>query len=163
VAAVSTANPRHVFLSFGMASPDFVTEKYAPTLINWRAAAFVSDHHAVYPNRDGCKWGRARTFVIPNRNGLAAKPGSSAINSRQPIDKLATRVNQTRDESPAGKYLTVPTSWNHCPLRERKSPWWERNRSQCFLIATTTGRGPNKGKHLRFSRGRRWIPLHGRK
>ncbi|PYL98941.1 MAG: hypothetical protein DMF19_13415 [Verrucomicrobia bacterium] len=109
-ADVSAAKTRHVVLVVwdGM-RPDFVTEKYAPTLekLAHNGVRF-RNHHAVYPTATDVNGAALATGCYPNRNGLAANTEfRPAINPRQP--------------------------------GERKSPWWERNPSRCSSTATTTG------------------------
>jgi len=112
VAAASTANPRHVILVVwdGM-RPDFVTEKYAPTLDKLaRAGVRFRNHHAVYPTATDVNGAALATGCYPNRNGLAANlEFRPAINSRQPIDMGDPDSIRHGDEISGGKYLTVPT------------------------------------------------------
>ena len=112
VAAASTATPRHVVLVVwdGM-RPDFVTEKYAPTLDKLaRAGVRFRNHHAVYPTATDVNGAALATGCHPNHNGLAANlEFRPAINSRQPIDMGDPDSIRHGDEISGGKYLTVPT------------------------------------------------------
>src|SRR6188472_1552378 len=112
VAAASTATPRHVVLVVwdGM-RPDFVTEKYAPTLDKLaRAGVRFRNHHAVYPTATDVNGAALATGCYPNRNGLAANlEFRPAINSRQPIDMGDPDSIKRGDEVSGGKYLAMPT------------------------------------------------------
>src|SRR5256714_900836 len=112
VTAVSAANTRHVVLVVwdGM-RPDFVTEKYAPTLekLAHNGVRF-RNHHAVYPTATDVNGAALATGCYPNRNGLAANlEFRPAINSRQPIDMGDPDSIKRGDEISGGKYLAVPT------------------------------------------------------
>ena len=112
LAAASTANPRHVVLVVwdGM-RPDFVTEKYAPTLDKLaRDGVRFRNHHAVYPTATDVNGAVLATGCYPNRNGLAANlEFRPAINSRQPIDMGDPDSIKRGDEAGGGKYLAAPT------------------------------------------------------
>jgi arylsulfatase A-like enzyme len=111
-AAVSAAAPRHVVLVVwdGM-RPDFVTEKYAPTLDKLaHDGVRFRNHHAVYPTATDVNGAALATGRYPNRNGLAANlEFRPAINSRQPIDMGDPDSIKRGDEISGGKYLAVPT------------------------------------------------------
>src|SRR3989440_7701382 len=112
VTAVSAANTRHVVLVVwdGM-RPDFVTEKYAPTLekLAHNGVRF-RNHHAVYPTATDVNGAALATGCYPNRNGLAANlEFRPAINSHQPIDMGDPDSVKRGDEISGGKYLAVPT------------------------------------------------------
>src|SRR5438128_10364372 len=121
--------------------PDFATEKYAPTLDKLAHDGVRSrNHHAVYPTATDVNGVALATGCYPNRNGLAANlEFRPAINSRQPIDMGDQIQSNAGTKSPGANISPRQHSWNHCAPRERRSSWWERNRSRCFLIATTTG------------------------
>src|SRR5207245_6529785 len=112
VAAASTANPRHVVLVVwdGM-RPDFVTEKYAPTLDKLaHDGVRFRNHHAVYPTATDVNGAALATGCYPNRNGLTANlEFRPAINLRQPIDLGDPDSIKRGDEISGGKYLAVPT------------------------------------------------------
>ena len=112
VAAASTANTRHIVLVVwdGM-RPDFVTEKYAPTLDKLaRDGVRFRNHHAVYPTATDVNGTALATGCYPNRNGVAANlEFRPAINLRQPIDMGDPDSIKRGDEISGGKYLTVPT------------------------------------------------------
>jgi arylsulfatase A-like enzyme len=112
VAAVSAANTRHVVLVVwdGM-RPDFVTEKYAPTLDKLaHDGVRFRNHHANYPTATDVNGAALATGCYPNRNGLAANlEFRPAINSRQPIDMGDPDSIKRGDEISGGKYLAVPT------------------------------------------------------
>src|SRR5213082_1721987 len=103
---------RHVVLVVwdGM-RPDFVTEKYAPTLDKLAHDGIrFRNHHAVYPTATDVNGAALATGCYPNRNGLAANlEFRPAINSRQPIDMGDPDSIRHGDEISGGKYLTVPT------------------------------------------------------
>jgi len=112
VAAVPATNTRHVVLVVwdGM-RPDFVTEKYAPTLekLAHNGVRF-RNHHAVYPTATDVNGAALATGCYPNRNGLAANlEFRPAINSRQSIDMGDPDSIKRGDEISGGKYLAVPT------------------------------------------------------
>ena len=112
VAAVSATNTRHVVLIVwdGM-RPDFITEKYAPTLDKLaHDGVRFRNHHAVYPTATDVNGAALATGCYPNRNGLAANlEFRAAINSRQPIDIGDPDSIKRGDEISGGKYLAVPT------------------------------------------------------
>jgi arylsulfatase A-like enzyme len=112
VAAVPATNTRHVVLVVwdGM-RPDFVTEKYAPTLdkLSHDGVRF-RNHHAIYPTATDVNGAALATGCYPNRNSLAANlEFRPAINSRQPIDMGDPDSIKRGDEISGGKYLAVPT------------------------------------------------------
>ena len=110
--AVSAVNTRHVVLVVwdGM-RPDFVTEKYAPTLDKLaHDGVRFRNHHAVYPTATDVNGAALATGCYPNRNGLVANlEFRPAINSRQPIDMGDPDSIKRGDEAYGGKYLAVPT------------------------------------------------------
>jgi arylsulfatase A-like enzyme len=112
VAAVSAAGARHVVLIVwdGM-RPDFVTEKYTPTLDKLaHDGVRFRNHHAVYPTATDVNGAALATGCYPNRNGLAANlEFRPAINPRQPIDMGDPESIKRGDEVSGGKYLSVPT------------------------------------------------------
>src|SRR6266567_6037502 len=112
VAAAPATNTRHVVLVVwdGM-RPDFVTEKYAPTLDKFaHDGVRFRNHHAVYPTATDVNGAALATGCYPNRTGLAANlEFRPAINSRQPIDMGDPDSIRHGDELLGGKYLTVPT------------------------------------------------------
>ena len=91
--------------------PDFVTEKYAPTLDKLAHDGIrFRNHHAVYPTATDVNGAALATGCYPNRNGLAANlEFRPAINSRQPIDMGDPDSIKRGDEIAGGKYLAVPT------------------------------------------------------
>src|SRR5262249_48657086 len=110
--SAATDTPRHVVLVVwdGM-RPDFVTEKYAPTL-NKLAHDGVRfrNHHSVYPTATDVNGAALATGCYPNKNGLAANTEfRPAINPRQPIDLGDPDSIKRGDEVSGGKYLAVPT------------------------------------------------------
>jgi arylsulfatase A-like enzyme len=111
-AAVPATNTRHVVLVVwdGM-RPDFVTEKYAPTLDKLaHDGVRFRNHHAVYPTATDVNGAALATGCYPNRNGLAANlEFRPAINSRRPIDMGDPDSIKRGDEISGGKYLAVPT------------------------------------------------------
>jgi arylsulfatase A-like enzyme len=112
VAAVSAATSRHVVLVVwdGM-RPDFITEKYAPTLDKLaHEGVHFRNHHSVYPTATDVNGAALATGCYPNRNGLAANlEFRPAINSRQPIDMGDPDSIKRGDEVSGGKYLAIPT------------------------------------------------------
>src|SRR4029453_7470519 len=111
VAAVPATNTRHVVLVVwdGM-RPDFVTEKYAPTLdkLSHDGVRF-RNHHAIYPTATDVNGAALATGCYPNRNGLAANlEFRPAINPRQPIDMGDPDSIKRGDEVSDGKYLGRP-------------------------------------------------------
>ena len=91
--------------------PDFVTEKYAPTLNKLaREGVRFHNHHAVYPSATDVNGAALATGCYPNRNGLAANlEFRPAINSRQPIDMGDPDSIKRGGEISGSKYLAVPT------------------------------------------------------
>src|SRR5947207_12964180 len=91
--------------------PDFVTEKYTPTLekLAHNGVRF-RNHHAVYPTATDVNGAALATGCYPNRNGLAANlEFRPAINPRQPVDMGDPDSIKRGDEISGGKYLAVPT------------------------------------------------------
>jgi arylsulfatase A-like enzyme len=112
VAAVSAANSRHVVLVVwdGM-RPDFITEKYTPTLDKLaQDGVRFRNHHSVYPTATDVNGAALATGCYPNRNGLAANlEFRPAINPRQPIDLGDPDSIKRGDDLSGGKYLAIPT------------------------------------------------------
>jgi arylsulfatase A-like enzyme len=110
--AFGAASTRHVVLVVwdGM-RPDFVTEKYAPTLEKLaHDGVRFRDHHAIYPTATEVNGAALATGCYPNRNGLAANfDFRPAINPRQPVDMRDPDSIKRGDEVSSGKYLAVPT------------------------------------------------------
>ena len=108
----AASETRHVVLVVwdGM-RPDFVTEKYAPTLDKLaHDGVRFRNHHAVYPTATDVNGAALATGCYPNRNGLVANlEFRPAINSRQPIDMGDPDSIKRGDEAYGGKYLAVPT------------------------------------------------------
>jgi arylsulfatase A-like enzyme len=112
LSAPAEDEPRHVVLVVwdGM-RPDFVTEKYAPTL-NKLAHEGVRfrNHHSVYPTATDVNGAALATGAYPNRNGLFANLAfRAAINPRQPLDTADPDIVRRGDEVSGGKYLALPT------------------------------------------------------
>ena len=108
----AASETRHVVLVVwdGM-RPDFVAEKYAPTLNKLaRDGVRFRNHHAVYPTATDVNGAVLATGCYPNRNGLAANTEfRPAINPRQPVDMGDPDSIKRGDEVSGGKYLEVPT------------------------------------------------------
>jgi predicted AlkP superfamily pyrophosphatase or phosphodiesterase len=108
----SAAPGRHVVLVVwdGM-RPDFVTEKYTPTLDKLaHDGVRFRNHHSVYPTATDVNGAALATGCYPNRNGLAANlEFRPAINPRQPIDMGDPDSIKRGDEVSGGKYLAIPT------------------------------------------------------
>src|SRR5438045_97661 len=108
----AASETRHVVLVVWDAMrPDFVAEKYAPTLDKLaRDGVRFRNHHAVYPTATDVNGAALATGCYPNRNGLVANlEFRPAINSRQPIDMGDPDSIKRGDEISGGKYLAVPT------------------------------------------------------
>src|SRR5438105_7325464 len=108
----AASETRHVVLVVwdGM-RPDFVAEKYAPTLNKLaRDGVRFRNHHAVYPTATDVNGAALATCCYPNRNGLAANTEfRPAINPRQPVDMGDPDSIKRGDEISGGKYLEVRT------------------------------------------------------
>jgi arylsulfatase A-like enzyme len=108
----AASETRHVVLIVwdGM-RPDFVTEKYSPTLDKLaHDGVRFRNHHAVYPTATDVNGAALATGCYPNRNGLAANlEFRPPINSRQPIDVGDPDSIKRGDQVSGGKYLAVPT------------------------------------------------------
>jgi len=91
--------------------PDFVTEKYTPTLDKLaHDGVRFRNHHSVYPTATDVNGVALATGCYPNRNGLAANlEFRPAINPRQPIDMGDPDSIKRGDEVSDGKYLGLPT------------------------------------------------------
>src|SRR5438552_569021 len=112
ISAPAEDKPRHVVLVVwdGM-RPDFVTERYAPTL-NKLAHEGVRfrNHHAVYPTATDVNGAAIATGAYPNHNGLFANLAfRAAINPRQPVDTADPDTVRRGDGVSGGKYLSLPT------------------------------------------------------
>ena len=110
--AEPAAPPSHVVLVVwdGM-RPDFVTEKYAPTLAKLaREGTRFRNHHSVYPTATDVNGAALATGCYPNRNGICANlEFRPTINPRQPLDTSDPDAIKRGDEISDGKYLAVPT------------------------------------------------------
>lgn len=114
VEAAATAGPAHhhvVLIVWDGMRPDFVTEKYTPTLDKLaHDGVRFRNHHSVYPTATDVNGAALATGCYPNRNGLAANlEFRPAINARQPIDAGDPDSVKRGDEVSGGKYLLVPT------------------------------------------------------
>ena len=91
--------------------PDFVTEKYTPTLDKLaHDGVRFRNHHSVYPTATDVNGAALATGCYPNRNGLAANlEFRPVINPRQPIDMGDPDSIKRGDEVSDGKYLGLPT------------------------------------------------------
>jgi len=91
--------------------PDFVTEKYTPTLDKLaHDGVRFRNHHSVYPTATDVNGVALATGCYPNRNGLAANlEFRPAINPRQPIDMGDPDSIKRGDEVSDGKYLGLPS------------------------------------------------------
>src|SRR5437588_969923 len=112
ISAPAEDKPRHVVLVVwdGM-RPDFVIERYAPTL-NKLAHEGVRfrNHHAIYPTATDVNGAALATGAYPNHNGLFANLAfRAAINPRQPVDTGDPDTVRRGDEVSGGKYLSLPT------------------------------------------------------
>lgn len=111
-AALPAAPSHHVLLIVwdGM-RPDFVTEKYTPTLAQLgREGVRFRNHHSVYPTATDVNGAALATGCYPKRNGLAANlEFRAAIDPRRPIDMGDPDSIKRGDEVSDGKYLSVPT------------------------------------------------------
>jgi arylsulfatase A-like enzyme len=122
-AAVTAANATPVADSPGRAGghvvlivwdgmrPDFVTEKYTPTLNKLaHDGVLFCNHHSVYPTATDVNGAALASGCYPNRNGLAANlEFRPAINPRQPVDMGDPDSIKRGDEVSGRKYLSVPT------------------------------------------------------
>jgi arylsulfatase A-like enzyme len=110
--AAPAERPRHVVLVVwdGM-RPDFVTEKYAPTLNKLAADGIrFRNHHSVYPTLTDVNGAALATGVYPDHNGLIANLAFNAgINPRRPVDSGDPDTVKRGDEISGGKYLALPT------------------------------------------------------
>src|SRR5205807_4553034 len=112
ISAPAEDKPRHVVLVVwdGM-RPDFVTERYAPTL-NKLAHEGVRfrNHHAVDLTATDVNGAALATGAYPNHNGLFANLAfRAAIKPRQPVDTGDPDTVRRGDEVSGGKYLALPT------------------------------------------------------
>lgn len=91
--------------------PDFVNERYAPTL---NAMAYdgvrFQNHHSVYVTATDVNGAALATGLYPNRNGIFANVEyGSAIDPRRPVDTAEETTIRRGDEASGGKYLNAPT------------------------------------------------------
>src|SRR5437588_10173633 len=110
--AAADDKPRHVVLVVwdGM-RPDFVTERYAPTLNKLaREGVRFRNHHSVYPTATDVNGAALATGAYPNHNDLFANLAfRAAINPRQPVDTGDPDTVRRGDEVSGGQYLSLPT------------------------------------------------------
>ena len=109
--AAPNTNHHVVLVVWDGMRPDFVTEKYTPTLEKLaHDGVRFRNHHSVYPTATDVNGAALATGCYPNRNGLAANlEFRPAINSRQPIDLGDPDSIKRGDEVSDGKYLAIPT------------------------------------------------------
>jgi arylsulfatase A-like enzyme len=106
------SNDRHVVIVVwdGM-RPDFVSERYAPTL--WKLAqegVTFAHHHSVYPTATNVNGAALATGVYPNRNNLLAnREYQPLINPNRCFDNGEMPIIKKGDEVSGGKYLAAPT------------------------------------------------------
>jgi arylsulfatase A-like enzyme len=110
-ADASPARTHIVLVVWDGMRPDFVTEKYTPTLDKLaHDGVRFRNHHSVYPTATDVNGAALATGCYPNRNGLAANlEFRPAINPRQPIDMGDPDSIKRSDEVSGGKYLPIPT------------------------------------------------------
>jgi arylsulfatase A-like enzyme len=112
VAAASAPSSRHAVLvvSDGM-RPDFVTEKYAPTLDKLaHDGVRFRNHHSIYPTATDVNGAALATGCYPNKNGICANlEYRPTINPRQPVDISDPEVIRRSDKISGGKHLLAPT------------------------------------------------------
>src|SRR6185436_12068925 len=91
--------------------PDFVSERYAPTL--WKLAqegVNFSHHHSVYPTATYVNGAALATGVYPNRNNLLAnREYQPLINPHTFFENGEMPIIKKGDEVTGGKYLAAPT------------------------------------------------------
>jgi arylsulfatase A-like enzyme len=91
--------------------PDFVTERYTPTL--WKLAregVTFSQHHSVYLTATNVNGAAIATGVYPNRNGLLAnREFRPAIDPRNAFENAEWPIMKKADEVTGGKYIASPT------------------------------------------------------
>src|SRR5205807_125170 len=108
----AASETRHVVLVVwdGM-RPDFVAEKYAPTLNKLaRDGVRFRNHHAVYPTATDVNGAVLATGYYPNHNDLFANLAfRAAINPRQPVDTGDPDTVRRGDEVSGGQYLSLHT------------------------------------------------------
>ncbi len=111
VATLADASRHVVLIVWDGMRPDFVTEKYAPTLDKLaRDGVRFRNHHSVYPTATDVNGAALATGSYPNRNGLCANlEFRPDIDSHQPIDTSDPEAIKRGDETSHGKYLSVPT------------------------------------------------------
>src|SRR5438270_6196048 len=91
--------------------PDFVTERYAPTL--WKLSqegVNFRHHHSIYPTATNVNGAAISTGVYPNRNTLLAnREFRPAIDPRRPFENADAPIITKADEVTGGKYIASPT------------------------------------------------------
>ena len=91
--------------------PDFVTEKYSPTL--WklsREGVTFRNHHSVFPTSTDVNGTAIATGVYPARNGLMANlEYRPELDDRKPVDTADAQTTLKGDELNSDKYLACPT------------------------------------------------------
>jgi arylsulfatase A-like enzyme len=105
-------NDRHVVVIVwdGM-RPDFVTERYTPTL--WtlaREGVTFSHHHSVYITATNVNGAAMATGVYSNRNSLLAnREFRPRIDPRNAFENAEPSIIKKADEVTGGKYIAAPT------------------------------------------------------
>jgi arylsulfatase A-like enzyme len=105
-------NDRHVVVIVwdGM-RPDFVTERYTPTL--WklsREGVTFLHHHSVYITATNVNGAAMATGVYPNRNSLLAnREFRPRIDPRNAFENAEWSIIKKADEVTGGKYIAAPT------------------------------------------------------
>src|SRR5436190_4607910 len=103
---------RHVVVAVwdGM-RPDFVSERYAPTL--WKLSqegVTFAHHHSVYLTATNVNGAALATGVYPNRNTLLAnREFRPAIDPLNPFENAEPAIIEKADKITGGKYIAEPT------------------------------------------------------
>jgi arylsulfatase A-like enzyme len=91
--------------------PDFVTERYTPTL--WKLAqegVTFPQHHSVYPTATNVNGAAIATGVYPNRNSLLANSEfRPRIDPRNAFENGDAPIIEKGDQVTGGKYIAAPT------------------------------------------------------
>ena len=132
--------------------PDFVTEKYTPTLWKLRKeGVWFDNHHSVYPTATQVNGTAIAIGAYPHRTGLLAnREYRPAIRPTAAIDTAVEELVQKGDEVTGGKYLELPTvaervrkagkssvvagSKSIALLHDRKAEWTTARRSELATV-----------------------------
>ena len=125
--------------------PDFVTERYAPTLTALAHAGVVfKNNHPAYPSSTNVNGAVLATGNEPGRNGIIGNQEFRAeIDAHRPFDTADFPALNTGDNQISAHYLSSPTIAEIVQQRRllvRRSPAQNRSHNSSIAPATRNGR-----------------------